>query len=63
VKLRHALATLMVLGSGIGLLDACSGAGGQEIQKVDAAVMRGLNAYCDGRAKLLDSLGEAGAAQ
>jgi hypothetical protein len=57
------LAVTMVLASGLSLLDACGGAGGQEIQKVDAAVMKGLNAYCTERQKLLDSLGEAGAAQ
>ena len=65
MRLRHVLASAMVLGSLARLLAACGGAGGQEAQRLADEARAKVNAYCDARAKALEALGtgEAGAAQ
>ncbi len=63
MRLRYALAFLMVLGAGLHLLAACGGAGGQEAQRVAADAREAVNRFCDARQKALEALGtgEAGA--
>lgn len=65
MRLRHVIAATMVLGSCLDLLAACSGASGQEAQRLADDARAKVNAYCDARAKALEALGtgEAGAAQ
>jgi len=64
VRLRYALAFLMVLGAGLDLLAVGCGAGGQEAQRVASDAREAVNRYCDARAKALEALGtgEAGTA-
>jgi len=65
MRLRYALAFLMVLGAGLDLLAVGCGAGGQEAQRIAEGAREAVNKYCDARAKALEALGagEAGAAQ
>lgn len=57
--------TALALAAGIGLsvlaMPGCTSAQQAEAKAVNAEVMAKLNAYCDGRQKAIEALGEAGA--
>jgi len=65
MRLRYALAFLLVLGAGIDLLAACGSASRAQVEKAADEARARVNAYCDARAKALEALGtgEAGAGQ
>jgi len=56
-----ALATALATGGAA--LAGCGAQSQQELERANAAVMAKVNAYCDGRQKAIEALGEAGAGQ